>query len=192
MAIRGQPDNIDYASPTQFQLTINQLPEVQFFVNSLTLPGVNMGETVIPTPLKQIPTMGDEITFENLTLSFLVNETFDNYMEIHNWLMAIGFPQSNSQFSNFRSNQAVTPSTTLGKTTDIGEVSKATPVRSMFSDATITLLTNKNNPIAEVKFEDLYPVSLSSLEFSQEQSSVDYLKATADFQYKYYTINKFV
>ena len=192
MAIRGQPDNIDYASPTQFQLTINQLPEVQFFVNSLTLPGVNMGETVIPTPLKQIPTMGDEITFENLTLSFLVNETFDNYMEIHNWLMAIGFPQSNSQFSDFRLNQSVTPSTTLGKTTDIGQTSKATPVRSMFSDATITLLTNKNNPIAEVKFEDLYPVSLSSLEFSQEQSSVDYLKATADFQYKYYTINKFV
>ena len=125
MAIRGQPDNIDYASPTQFQLTINQLPEVQFFVNSLTLPGVNMGETVIPTPLKQIPTMGDEITFENLTLSFLVNETFDNYMEIHNWLMAIGFPQSNSQFSDFRANQSVTPSTTLGKTTDIGQTSKA-------------------------------------------------------------------
>ena len=91
MAIRGQPDNIDYASPTQFQLTINQLPEVQFFVSSLTLPGVNMGETVIPTPLKQIPTMGDEITFENLKLSFLVNETFDYYNELLNWIIAIGF-----------------------------------------------------------------------------------------------------
>ena len=60
----------------------------------------------------------------------------------------------------------------------------------MFSDATLTLLTNKNNPIAEVKFQDLYPVSLSSLDFSQEQTSVDYLKAQAEFQYKYYTINK--
>ena len=60
----------------------------------------------------------------------------------------------------------------------------------MFSDATLTLLTNKNNPIAEVKFEDLYPVSLSSLEFSQEQTDVQYLRASTDFQYKYYTITK--
>ena len=60
MAIRGQPSNIDYASPTQFQLTVNQLPEVEFFITSLTLPGINLGETVIPTPLKQIPTMGEK------------------------------------------------------------------------------------------------------------------------------------
>ena len=113
MAIRGQPSNIDYASPTQFQLTVNQLPEVEFFITSLTLPGINLGETVIPTPLKQIPTMGDELTFENLSLSFLVNETVDNYIEIHNWLIGIGFPQSNQQFSNFRANTAVTPESTL-------------------------------------------------------------------------------
>ena len=68
-----QPTSLDYASPTQFQLTVNQLPEVEFFITSLTLPGINLGETVIPTPLKQIPTMGDELTFENLSLSFLVN-----------------------------------------------------------------------------------------------------------------------
>ena len=60
----------------------------------------------------------------------------------------------------------------------------------MFSDATLTLLTNKNNPVAEVKFEDLYPVSLSSLDFSQEQTDVQYLKASTDFAYKYYTITK--
>ena len=191
MAIRGQPSNIDYASPTQFQLTVNQLPEVEFFITSLTLPGINLGETVIPTPLKQIPTMGDELTFENLSLSFLVNETFDNYIEIHNWLIGIGFPQSNQQFSNFRANTAVTPESTLGKTTDIGETSRPTPTKGMFSDATLTLLTNKHNPIAEVKFQALYPVSLSSLDFSQEQTTVDYLKAQAEFQYKYYTINKF-
>tara|TARA_Y100001963_G_scaffold160042_1_gene267352 strand:+ start:36199 stop:36777 length:579 start_codon:yes stop_codon:yes gene_type:complete len=192
MAIRGQPSNIDYASPTQFQLVINQLPEVEFFITNLTLPGINLGEAVIPTPMKQIPVMGDEITFENLSLQFLVNETFENYMEIHNWLIAIGFPQSHTQFSNWRSTNSVTPEASRGKETDIGETTLRTSAKGMFSDATITLLTNKNNPIAEVKFQDLHPVALTALEFSQEQTSVDYLKATAEFQYKYYTINKFV
>ena len=78
------------------------------------------------------------------------------------------------------------------KETDIGETTARTSAKGMFSDATITLLTNKNNPIAEVKFQDLHPVALTALEFSQEQTSVDYLKATAEFQYKYYTINQFV
>jgi hypothetical protein len=192
MAIRGQPTNIDYASPTQFSLVINQLPTTQFFITNANLPGINLGETVIPTPLKSIPIMGDELTFENLTLGFLVNETFDNYLELHDWLVAIGFPQSRSQFKDFRANTSNMGSTnpSRGKTTDIGQASKRTSARSLFSDATLTLLTNKNNPVASVVFQDLYPVSLSSLEFSQEQSGVDYLKASADFQYKYYTINK--
>ena len=59
MSIRRQPDSIDYASPTQFVLKINQLPEVQFFITNCNLPGVNLGEAVIPTPLKQIPVMGE-------------------------------------------------------------------------------------------------------------------------------------
>ena len=150
MAIRGQPSNIDYASPTQFQLVINQLPEVEFFITNLTLPGINLGEAVIPTPMKQIPVMGDEITFENLSLQFLVNETFENYMEIHNWLIAIGFPQSHTQFSNWRSTNSVTPEASRGKETDIGETTLRTSAKGMFSDATITLLTNKNNPIANM------------------------------------------
>ncbi len=189
MTIRRQPDSIDYASPTQFVLKINQLPEVQFFITNCNLPGINLGEAVIPTPLKQIPVMGDELTFENLSVGFLVNEEFTNYIEISKWLNAIGFPQARSQFTNFKANTSVTPQNKLGVKND-SVPGKATPANAMFSDATLTLLTNKNNPVAEVKFEDLYPVSLSSLEFSQEQTDVQYLKASADFSYKYYTIQK--
>ena len=38
----------------------------------------------------------------------------------------------------------------------------------MFSDLTLTVLSNKNNPIVEVRFADAYPVSLSSLDFNQQ------------------------
>ena len=57
----------------------------------------------------------------------------------------------------------------------------------MFSDATLTILSNKNNPIAEVRFEDIFPTSLGALEFNQNATDVEYLLATATFKYKIYT-----
>jgi len=58
----------------------------------------------------------------------------------------------------------------------------------MFSDGTLTILSNKNNPVVEVRFEELSPVALGALSFDQEATDVQYLKATADFNYKYYEI----
>ena len=59
----------------------------------------------------------------------------------------------------------------------------------MFSDATLTILSNKNNPIAEVRFQDLYPLSISALEFNQNATDVEYLTVSAEFVYKIYEIH---
>ena len=58
----------------------------------------------------------------------------------------------------------------------------------MFSDATLTVLSNKNNPIVEVRFANMYPVSLGALEFSQQASDVEYITVQADFTYQIYEI----
>ena len=58
----------------------------------------------------------------------------------------------------------------------------------MFSDATLTILSNKNNPIVEVRFADLYPTSISSLDFNQGATDVEYLTVQATFTYKLYEI----
>ena len=188
MPIGRQPEVLDYASPTQFRMAINQLPKVEFFITSCNLPGINLGEAVFPTPLKQIPIQGDELTFENLSVSFLVDENLQNYKELHDWLIGIGFPQSRQQFKNFRSQTANRPGATRGNSQDIGDVQPATPISPMFSDGTLTILSNKNNPVVEVRFEELSPVALGALAFDQEATDVQYLKATADFNYKYYEI----
>jgi len=188
MPLGRQPEILDYASPTQFRMAINQLPKVEFFITACNLPGINLGEAVFPTPLKQIPIQGDELTFENLSVSFLVDENLQNYKELHDWLIGIGFPQSRQQFKNFRSQTANRPGATRGNSQDIGDVQPATPISPMFSDGTLTILSNKNNPVVEVRFEELSPVALGALAFDQEATDVQYLKATADFNYKYYEI----
>lgn len=187
--VSRQPTTMDYVSPTQFKFTIAQLPKVEFFITNCNLPGINLGSAVIPTPFKTIPMMGDELTFENLSVGFQVSENLENYIELHNWLLAIGFPKSREQFSQFRSTTSNTPTATRGgASTDIGKTGLQTTSNPLFSDATLTILSNKNNPLVEIRFQDLYPVSLSSLDFTQENTGVDYIKATSEFTYKIYEI----
>ena len=186
--IQRQPTKLDHLSPTQFRFVINQLPKVEFFNITATIPSISLGEAIFPTPYKEIPVMGDTLTYDNLSISFIVDEYLENYMSVHEWLTAIGFPKSRNQFSSFRSNISATPIATQGISSDIGDVAASTSARGMFSDLTLTILSNKNNPIVEVRFEDAYPVALSSLDFSQQNTDVEYISASVDFSYKIYEI----
>ena len=181
-----QPTKLDYSSPTQFKLNIHQLPLVEFNSVGCNLPGINMGDAIFPTPFKQIPVMGDTITFENLTLDFIVDEYLENYITVHNWMTAIGFPKNRKQFADFRAVTSNTPNARQGVSRDIGDTQPSTPANALFSDATLTILSNKNNPILNVLFRDIYPVTLSALDFTQTATDVEYQTASIDFSYQLY------
>ena len=186
--IYRQPDKLDYLSPTQFKFNIHQLPKVEFFTTAANVPAISLGDTVMSTPYKDIPMMGDTLSYENLSITFIVDEYLENYISLHEWMTAIGFPKSRKQFSDFRSATASTPIATQGTSNDIGDVKTATSARGMFGDAILTMLTNKNNPVVEVRFQDLYPVSLGALEMTQTATDVEYISVSADFTYKIYEI----
>jgi len=186
--LNRQPTALDYSSPTQFRFLINQLPKVQYFTTEANIPGITLGEGTFSTPLKDLTLLGDKLSYDDLTISFIVDENLENYIEIHTWLTAIGFPKDRSQFKDFRSTTSNTKTSTRGESKDIGDVKAATPEISMVSDAMLTILTNKNNPVVECRFADIFPTSLSGLEYSQNQTDVEYLTATVTFKYKLYEI----
>ena len=175
VTVNRQPTKLDYASPTQFKFSINQLPKVEFFTTAANVPDISLSDVVIPTPFKPIPVMGQNLTYGNLSLTFIVDEFLENYRELHEWLTGIGFPKDRKQFSEFRSNISNTGSATATPKVDMGAVGKSVADSAMFSDATLTILSNKNNPIVEVRFSNLYPVSLGALEFNQGATDVEYL-----------------
>ena len=185
-AIDRQPTNLDYASPTQFKFGINQLPKVEFFTVGANIPGINLGDAMFPTPFKDIPMMGDKLTYDNLSITFIVDEYLENYQSIHEWMTAIGFPKDRKQFSDFRANVSNAPVITQGTSQDIGDVQSATGINALFSDATLTILSNKNNPILNVFFRDMYPVVLGALEYTQTATDVEYMTSTVDFSYQIY------
>ena len=188
VTLSRQPTKLDYASPTQFKFSINQLPKVEFFTVSANIPDLSLADVVIPTPFKPIPVLGQNLTYGNLSITFIVDEFLENYRELHEWLTGIGFPKDRKQFSEFRSNTANRGTASPTPVADVGKVGKRIPDASMFSDATLTILSNKNNPIVEVRFANMYPVSLGALEFSQQATDVEYLTVQADFTYQIYEI----
>ncbi len=185
-AIDRQPTKLDYASPTQFKFGINQLPKVEFFTVGANIPAINLGDAMFPTPFKDIPVMGDKLTYDNLSITFIVDEFLENYQSIHEWMTAIGFPKNRKQFRDFRANTSNAPAVTLGESLDIGDVKAASPVNALFSDATLTILSNKNNPILNVFFRDMYPVVLGALDYTQTATDVEYMTSTVDFAYQIY------
>jgi|TARA_R110002073_G_scaffold123549_1_gene267239 hypothetical protein len=187
-SISRQPSKLDYTSPTQFRFLINQLPKVEYFTTEANIPGITLGELDFKTRFKAIPLMGDVLTYEDLTITFIVDENLENYVEMHTWLTAIGFPENTKQFSDFRSATSNVATNTRGESKDIGDVKASTPERAMYSDAVLTILTNKNNPVVECRFRDVFPTSLSGLTYSQNQTDVEYLTATVNFKYQIYEI----
>ena len=188
-AYSRQPTKLDYASPTQFKFQIMKLPKVEYFTTACNIPGISLNATVQPTPLADIPLPGDTISFGDLEITFLVDENLENYREIHGWMYGIGFPKARTQFADLVANNKdrFPNSGKNSKITDAGKVKYgADPLGPIFSDATLNVLTSKNNANIEVRFNNVFPVSLSSLDFNQQANDIDYLSATVSFKYKLY------
>ena len=184
-----QPTKLDYASPTQFRFSIIKLPKVEYFATAANIPGITLGQANQPTPLKDIPIPGDKLEYDNLNITFLVDENLENYREIHGWLTGLGFPKDNEQFRNLQNAGSDRFPTTknVGLNKELGSIKKAVQDDGgLYSDATLFVLTSKNNANLEVRFRDLYPVSLSGLDYNQQETDIQYLTANVTFAYKIY------
>ena len=188
-ALSRQPTKLDLASPTQFKFQILKLPKVEYFCTAVNLPGLSLNTVTQPTPLADIPLPGEKLSFGDLEMTFLVDENLENYQEISGWLFGLGFPKSRTQFANLVE-AAKDRFPTNGKdsqTTDAGKVKYgAQPIGPVFSDATLNILSSKNRANIEVRFNNVFPIALSALQFTQQATDVDYLSATVTFQYKLY------
>ena len=183
------PNKFDYASPIQFRFKMTKLPTVEFFVQSANIPGITLGETTLPTPLKDISMPGDKLTYQSLDVSFLVDENLNNYKEIHDWMTGIGFPQDHKQFADVLATGSDRFSGSTASTAAVGS-GKPAPLSEggIYSDATLIVLNNKNIAKTEIRFQNVYPTSLGSLSYNIRASDVDYLQVNASFNYMYYDI----
>ena len=179
-----EPTKLDYASPVQFRFKCSKLPTVEFFCQTANIPGISLGQATIDAPLKSIPFPGDELNYQDLSISFLVDENLNNYKEIHDWLLGLGTPQNHNQFSTLRDTGT---DRFPGQTTNSPN-NNTVPDGGTYSDATLTVLNSKNIAVTEIRFHNIFPTSLGSLSYDVQASDVNYLQSNVDFSYMYYEI----
>ena len=59
---------------------------------------------------------------------------------------------------------------------------------NVYSDGVLQILTNTENLQYNVMFKDMFPVSLSDLEFDSTDTDIQYFSASVTFKYSVYTI----
>lgn len=169
-AIDNTPTNKNFLSPLNFKFIMKRAPHVNFFVQKVTIPAISLSEVNTPNPLLRIPEPGDHLDFDELRVSFRVDEDLQNYLEIQNWLRSIG-KQSFQQYSDIASKKIYS-----------GE--------SIKSDISLTVLTSARRPNYEIIFQDAFPTGLSSIEFDTSLEDILYLEADVSFRYTKYEITR--
>ena len=187
--INREPSKSDYASPIQFRFKCTKLPLVEFFVQSANIPGISLGSATQTNPLYDIPLPGDKITYSALDMSFLVDENLNNYKEIHDWILGLGFPSNHTQFQDL---QAAGTDRFPGSARSTAVTGSSTPQPlnegGIYSDAILTVLNSKNIAKTEIRFQNVYPTNLGGLNYDVRQTDIDYLNASVSFNYMNYDI----
>ena len=171
----NQIQNRNFLSPIGFKFILNKAPKVAFFSNTANIPRIDLGTTAQPNYLRDIPVPGDKMEFEDFTLRFLVDEDLENYIEIQNWIRGLGFPENLKEIYDLQTNTA-------------GVDNKQNPMNNVYSDGTLEVLNSNKNINFKVVFRDLFPYTLSSLDFDATDEDVNYFTAEVVFKYTMYNI----
>jgi len=166
-----QLTNRNFLSPIGFLFLLDKARKVSFLCQKAEIPTVELGQVEIPTRgLVPIPVEGN-MRYSEFSMEFIVDEDLRNYMQIHNWMRALGTPQEFKERRVWLNKYADSPSED-----------------PRFSDATLQVLNNNNIANFDVVFKDMFPVSLSSLPFDVTGGDNDYFTATTTFRYTLYEI----
>lgn len=171
---KQQVNNNNYLSPIGFKFILEKAPKVAYLCQTASIPEIILGDITIPTAgMVGIPIEGN-LRYSSLSLTFLVDEDLENYIQLHNWMRALGVPTSFTERRQFE--DAVKFKGSYKKD------------RNLFSDGTLQVLTNSQNNNFDIQFIDLVPTSLSTLDFDATVGETDFMRATAQFVYTYYEI----
>ena len=167
----NQIQNRNFLAPVGFKFTLAKYPKVDFFSNSARIPELSLGTAIQSSYLKDIDVPGEKLTYGDLTIRFLVDENMENYMAVHNWLKGIGFPETPQQFKD-----------------QITDTDGRIDEKLVFSDGSLHILNSNFQDVAIVKFQDLFPVGLTSLEFDATETDINYFTAEVSMRYTVYNI----
>lgn len=171
----------NFLKPNGFRLLFQEIPAVSYSCQSISLPGVNLGVAIQTTPLGvDIPVFGDKMQFGDLYVKFIIDEDMSNYIEIFDWMMALGYQENYQKFTRLSGDR-------LNRFPFVKKTATKTPPTS---NARLLVLNSSNNPAISFNFVDVFPIALEPLEFDVTVETINYLTVTGIFKYRSFEIEQ--
>ena len=162
-AVNRQPKNDNTLMNNYFRFSLERVPFVSYFCQRATIPTLSFNFIEVPTRYgAKLNISGTSFDFDDLTISFLVDEKMQNWLEIYNWM---------KQLSNLEGD------------TNVVEYNERT------SDAEIITLSSASKPQLAFKFKNIFPVSLGAVNFDSTLTDTEPIIVDATFKYTTYEVN---
>lgn len=171
-AITRTPSNPNLLHVNKFQLNFSRLPNMVFFCQSVSIPGISMSEIPQATPFTELYLPGEKPIYDLLNVTFMVDEELKSWIEVHDWIRAMTFPTSFDEYKN------------------LPNLNPSALSKPQYSNATITALTAANNPIVKFHYFDVFPTTLSTIIMNAADSPDNIITADATFRYSYFNIEQ--
>lgn len=155
----------NYLSPVEFVVSINRLPNVEFFTQKASIPGISMVPTQQPSPFKTLYTTPDRLEYAELDLSFIIDENMNNYREVFDWMEGMGKPDNFDQYKNLDDSKY-----------------------GLVSDITLTIKNSSRNANIRLLFKECFPINLSSISLDTTNTSIFYPECTVTFRHNGFKI----
>jgi len=164
-AAESQPISYNLQAPQNFVFNIKRIPAIDYFCVKAKIPSLTLPAAKVPSPSLEIPQPGDHVVYEPLTLTFKVDSILQNWIEIHNWITAIGDPSNKgTEYKKLENNSPISP-------------------YGLVSDISLFKTDSQNNPDLLWTFQNAWPTFLSGFEFDSTDANIIYLTATVMFRY---------
>lgn len=139
-------------------LEIQDLKEVSFFVITFSIPGMSTGLTPIANPFLEFNAPGSKLTYEAFDITMMLAENMQNWISLRNWIL--------------EGNTGVTFSTR--------DITKR--------NGNIIVTSNNGNPIFNITIKNMFPVSISEVDFDLQQAEPVPPTFNANFSYESFDI----
>ena len=159
------PMNKSFLSNNKYQFVIDRLPNLVFFLQSITLPSITLGTVVTSNPMVQLTTPSNLLSFGSLSINYALDEDMQSWFEIYNWMVNLGNPESTNK---------------IGNLTNIPG-----NINSITSNASLLVKTNSNNANIKFTFFDIFPTDLGEVTFISTEGQ-EFLTSSITFAYTHY------
>jgi hypothetical protein len=159
--------NTSTLSGSHFEFNVMGYDNLNFNVQTANLPAIQVNPREIITPVGSTHLAGDKVQYEILEISFIVDESLNSWRDIYNWLRALAptnviDASSQNQYVNYD--------------------------KDLYTSATLFILTNSLHVNLKCTFHNLFPITLTGLDFSTKDTEDRKLFATVTFAYDYYDL----